>query len=232
MTSQNSNHTKDNPKDTDDALLLSMMKEAFPDASEQNLLRCWTARNWNVAPAKAMNVPSSSLDWRTETIPRLQQERKEETLSTRKFYRLESPDADGRRVLLLSSIPRTGIQCGNGNQGGDLFDGISRASPIAAGGSSNVITAATTATTTATRQPQRQQQQQQQQQFTCLIDVSGIRSPPLSFLTHLNSVMEANDPELLYKTILFPVPGFVQTMIGGMLVPLVDPQMPEASLAT
>mmetsp|Transcript_28719 Transcript_28719/g.78888 ORF Transcript_28719/g.78888 Transcript_28719/m.78888 type:complete len:179 (+) Transcript_28719:390-926(+) len=103
---------------------------------------------------------------------------------------------------------------------------------FAAGGSSNVITAATTATTTATRQPQRQQQQQQQQQFTCLIDVSGIRSPPLSFLTHLNSVMEANDPELLYKTILFPVPGFVQTMIGGMLVPLVDPQMPEASLAT
>mmetsp|Transcript_28719 Transcript_28719/g.78889 ORF Transcript_28719/g.78889 Transcript_28719/m.78889 type:complete len:170 (+) Transcript_28719:227-736(+) len=164
MTSQNSNHTKDNPKDTDDALLLSMMKEAFPDASEQNLLRCWTARNWNVAPAKAMNVPSSSLDWRTETIPRLQQERKEETLSTRKFYRLESPDADGRRVLLLSSIPRTGIQCGNGNQGGDLFDGISRASPIRrrwiiecyhccnnSNNNSNTTTAAaTTAATTAT----------------------------------------------------------------------------------
>jgi hypothetical protein len=46
----------------------------------------------------------------------------------------------------------------------------------------------------------------ERQKFTVLIDVSGIRSPPVTFLKQVNAVMEANYPETLSRTVMFPVP--------------------------
>merc|ERR1712176_744775 len=56
------------------------------------------------------------------------------------------------------------------------------------------------------------------QKWKVIIDVSGIRSPPLSFLKQLNDIMEANYPERLEQTILLPVPHWLQSIIKGCMV--------------
>ena len=55
------------------------------------------------------------------------------------------------------------------------------------------------------------------QKWTVLIDVSGIRSPPMSFLRRVNAVMEANYPESLFRSVMFPVPNWLQKIIQGFL---------------
>lgn len=50
-----------------------------------------------------------------------------------------------------------------------------------------------------------------------LVDVTGIRSPPIQYLRLLNSVFEANYPERSHRTVIFPVSKFVRTIIEGML---------------
>jgi hypothetical protein len=50
------------------------------------------------------------------------------------------------------------------------------------------------------------------------MDVSGIRSPPLYFLEQVNSVMKGNYPNRLFKTVMFPVPNWLQKVISGLLV--------------
>ena len=58
----------------------------------------------------------------------------------------------------------------------------------------------------------------EKQKFTVLIDVSNITSPPMKFLQHVNEVMEANYPETLHRSIMFPVPYWLQKVIKTFLV--------------
>lgn len=55
------------------------------------------------------------------------------------------------------------------------------------------------------------------QKWSVLIDVSNVRSPPLNFLQQVNNVMEANYPERLFRTIMFPVPVWLQRIIQSCL---------------
>lgn len=55
------------------------------------------------------------------------------------------------------------------------------------------------------------------QQWTVLLDASGIKSPPIYFLEQVNSVMKANYPNCLFRSIMFPVPGWLQKVISSLL---------------
>lgn len=48
-------------------------------------------------------------------------------------------------------------------------------------------------------------------------DGSGIRSPTISFLQKANKVLEANYPVYLFRSIMFPVPQWLQQIIQGCL---------------
>lgn len=60
------------------------------------------------------------------------------------------------------------------------------------------------------------------QTYTTIIDCLGIRSPPLPYLKRLTAVFESNYPERSHRTIMYPIPGWVRTMIQGMMY-FVDP---------
>ena len=59
--------------------------------------------------------------------------------------------------------------------------------------------------------------------WSMLLDISGIKSPPLAFLQLMNSTYEANYPERLHRMVMFPVNSFVKKIIQGILV-FVDPK--------
>ncbi|KAL3915913.1 MAG: hypothetical protein SGILL_005421 [Bacillariaceae sp.] len=189
--------------DISDAAAVQSMMENFPDASDQDLIRFLKARNHNVAKATAMY--QAHLDWRHDTMPMLEHEKDRilETLATRKFYLLDSADADGRPVVVYCL--RRFVQLG--------YDVTAEEKALIYLMEYQLIPRLDASTTNSSSS----HEQQQQQKYTALIDVSGIRSPPLSFLTHVNGVMEANYPERLHRSILFPVPSLVQKMIRGML---------------
>jgi hypothetical protein len=66
--------------------------------------------------------------------------------------------------------------------------------------------------------------------WTVLIDVSGVRHPgsiPMSFLSRLNSVFEANYPERLNKTVIFPMPWYVTRFMNAAMSRLLDPVTKE-----
>jgi hypothetical protein len=168
------------------------MKQKFPDASEDDLLRFLKARKFR---KQAVDMYQAHLDWRNEILPILQDHQQQilENLSTRKFYLLDHTDPDGRPVIFfcLRRFKEMG------------YDVDEEEMAMIYMMENDVIP---------------KLEQQQHQQYTVLIDVSGIRSPPLSFLTRINAVMEANYPERVYRIILFPVPYLVQKIITGMLI--------------
>lgn len=105
------------------------MKENFTNASEQGILRFLTNRNYNVAKATAMY--QAHLDWRQETLPKLERENEPilETLATRKFYLLDNHDSE-RRPVVVYCLRRFLERGYDGlRKGCDLFDGISSAPP-------------------------------------------------------------------------------------------------------
>ena len=168
------------------------MKQRFPDASEDDLLRFLKARQFRT---EALDMYQAHLDWRAETLPMLEddQQQIEQTLSTKKFYLLDRCDGDGRPILFFCL--RRFMEMG--------YDVEEEEKAMIFMMEKHVVPKLV---------------EQQQQQYTVLIDVSGIRSPPLSFLTRINAVMEANYPERVYRSILFPVPYLVQKIITGMLI--------------
>ena len=175
---------------------LDAMREAFPKASVHELVRFLRARKYNLE--KANKMYQAHLDWRQSYLPTIDKEKAEKTLATRKFYLLDHLDGEGHPVMYYCFHRFQDMGYDVENELAALvylFEDycIPRFGPSL-----------------------------EQQKFTVLIDVSGIRSPPLSFLKHVNSVMEANYPETLHRTIMFPVPYWLQKIIKSFLV-FVDP---------
>jgi hypothetical protein len=133
------------------------------------------------------------LGWRSDTLP-ISLDSVKDTLDTRKFYLLENTDAEGHPVLFycLHRFKEAPY---------NVEDEIKALLYLL----ENDVRAKMGDSFTT-------------QQWTVLIDVSGIRSPPLVFLNRMNTIMEANYPESLFRTVMFPVPGWLQKIIQGFLL--------------
>lgn len=204
---------------------LQVMQERFPEADIYNLVKFLQARNFNIE--KAANMYQAHLGWRSDTLP-ISLDSVKDTLDTRKFYLLENTDAEGHPVLFycLHRFKEAPY---------NVEDEIKALLYLL----ENDVRAKMGDSFTT-------------QQWTVLIDVSGIRSPPLVFLNRMNTVMvsnflylcsmksrvafffleptimcscicyvsrkEANYPESLFRTVMFPVPGWLQKIIQGFLL--------------
>lgn len=145
---------------------LSAMQERFPEADIQDLVRFLQARKFHVD--KAANMYQAHLEWRVETLP-ISLDSVKDTLATRKFYLLDNTDAEGHPVIFycLHRFKEAPYVVEDEIQALlYLLENNVRAKM----GDSLAIT----------------------QQWTVLIDVSGIRSPPLAFLNQMNIVMVSN----------------------------------------
>ena len=168
---------------------LESMQKRFPNTPVHTLIRFLKARSFDVNKASAMY--ESHEQWRKQTFP-LPKSECQKTLATRKFYMLEHLDDEGRPVIVyclhrFMEMPYK------------VEDEIKALIFLL---EDQVLP--------------RFGPSMETQQFTVLIDVSGIRSPPISFLQNVNVVMEANYPETLHRSIMFPVPYWLQKMIQGL----------------
>lgn len=169
---------------------LKKMQAKFPNESSHDLVRFLQARGFDVDKAAAMYT--SHALWKKETLP-IPFESVRDTLSTRKFYVLDDKDQDGRPILFVS-LRRFKEQ------------------PY-------VVEDEIKALVYVLEEQVKPKMGQsfESQKWTVLIDVSGIRSPPLQFLQKMNDVMEANYPERLFRTVMLPVPYWLQRIIQGCL---------------
>ena len=170
---------------------LNAMRDRFPDASVLTLIKFLKARDFD--ETKAARMYQNHLKWRQNNLP-IPYAVVEATLATRKFYMLDSSDRDGRPILVyclrrFKEMPYVVEKEIKAVIHVLENQGIPLLGPSL-----------------------------EDQKFTVLIDVSGVRAPPLSFLQQMNSVMEANYPESLHKCIMLPVPQWVQKMITTLLV--------------
>jgi hypothetical protein len=167
---------------------LERMKALFPDVGPVDLQRFLKARKND--EAKATDMITKHLTWRADTLP-IEKAEIQESLDTRRYYYL-CQDAEDRPVVYIhfQRFMR------------EKYDADIEIKAYIWLIENEIIP---------------QMSEAGPQSWTVLIDVQGIRSPPISFLTKLNSVFEANYPERLHKTIMFPVPWFVQKMINGFL---------------
>lgn len=165
------------------------MQDRFPDVPIHTLIRFLKARDYDIKKATAMY--QAHAEWRQKTFP-LPSQHATATLSTRKFYMLDDLDEDGRPVILycLNRFKETPYV---------VEDEIEALLYLL---ESQVIP--------------RFGPSFETQRFTVLINVSGIRSPPISFLQSVNTVMEANYPETLHRTIMFPVPYWLRKTIQAL----------------
>jgi hypothetical protein len=170
---------------------LQAMQGRFPEADIYDLVKFLQARNFNIE--KAANMYQAHLGWRSDTLP-ISLDSVKDTLDTRKFYLLENTDAEGHPVLFycLHRFKEAPY---------NVEDEIKALLYLL----ENDVRAKMGDSFTT-------------QQWTVLIDVSGIRSPPLVFLNRMNTIMEANYPESLFRTVMFPVPGWLQKIIQGFLL--------------
>jgi len=165
----------------------------FPNGRDSNdILRFLKARNNDVQAASTMY--KAHIEWRKQTLP-IPYEDVKETLASQKFYVLPNTDKDGRPILYYnfrkfmehSYIVEDEIKA-------LLYVLEEQVIPMM-NNTSNIDA----------------------QKWKVIIDVSGIRSPPLSFLKQLNEIMEANYPERLDTTVMLPVPHWLQTIIKGCM---------------
>lgn len=167
------------------------MQERFPDTNVYDLIRFLQARDFNVEKAAAMY--ETHLQWRQETLP-IPYDTVKDTLATRKFYLLDDTDEIGHPIVFY------------------CLHRFKEAPYVV----EDEISALVYLMENDVRQ--KMGDTFESQQMTVLIDVSGIRSPPLAFLQRLNTIMEANYPERLYRSCMFPVPGWLQRIIRACLV--------------
>lgn len=168
------------------------MQTRFVEAGADDLIRFLQARNFDVE--RAANMYQAHLQWREETLP-IPYESVKDTLATRKFYLLNDTDAAGHPVFFYS-LHRF------------------KQAPYVVEDEIKALVYLI--------ENEVMPKMGETQQWSVLIDVSGIRSPPLAFLHQMNAVMEANYPERLFRSIMFPVPTWLQRIIQGFLVLIVD----------
>lgn len=169
---------------------LKAMQDRFPDAGAHDLIRFLRARDFDVT--KSASMLEAHEEWKRKTLP-IQYESVSSTLATRKFYVLDDADNAGRPVIYYCLRRFKEAPYNTEDEIKALVYTLEEVAKPKMGLSFEA------------------------QQWTVLIDVSGIRSPPLKFLQQLNGVMEANYPERLFRTILFPAPFWLQKMIQGCL---------------
>ncbi|CAB9503252.1 Protein real-time [Seminavis robusta] len=167
------------------------MHERFPDVSSHELVRFLKARNFDAT--KAIKMYEAHLKWHKETFPVPNEGAVKELMATRKFYMLDHPDEEGRPVIFYCLRRFSAAPYNVDNEVQALVWMMEHQVKPRFGPSFET------------------------QKVTVLIDVSGIRSPPVNFLQKVNTVMEANYPETLYRTIMFPVPFWLQKFVQGML---------------
>lgn len=169
---------------------LTAMQTRFPEVAVNDLVRFLKARNHDLE--KATEMMEAHLKWREETLP-IPKEEVEATLATRKFYMLDELDQEGRPVVVyvLRRFKEAPYVVKDEIK---ALIYLTEHSVLPRYGSSV-----------------------ESQKVTVLIDISGITSPPLAFLTEMNEIMEANYPESLFRCIMFPVPYLLQTMIRGLI---------------
>jgi hypothetical protein len=165
------------------------MQAAFPEIKHLDLHRFLKAREFNEAKATAML--ETHRQWRIDTLPIVKTVEVQESLAKRRYYYLCQDEAD--RPVIYIQFQRFM------NEEHDVDAEINAYlwlienevfSKMKEGGP---------------------------QTCTVLIDVQGITSPPTAFLTKFNAIFEANYPERLHKTVIFPVPWLLQTVIQGVL---------------
>lgn len=167
------------------------MQQRFPEAHAHDLIRFLQARDFHVE--KAAQMYSKHLQWRQANLP-ISYDSVKETLSTRKFYLLDDTDNVGHAVIFycLRRFKEAPY---------NIDDEINALLYLL----ENDV-------------KQKSGNSLETQQWTVLIDVSGIKSPPLAFLRQVNAIMEANYPERLFLTVMFPVPKWLQRIIATFLV--------------
>lgn len=167
------------------------MRRNFPDASVHDTTRFLQARKFDVPKAVAMY--RAHLDWRSKTLP-IPYDSVRDTLAARKFYMLDEKDSQGRPAIFYCFRRFKEVDYVVEDEIRALLYVLEEQILPSFGPSLET------------------------QQMTVLLDVSGITSPPLRFLQSMNSVMEANYPERLFRLIMFPVPGWLQRMIKATLL--------------
>lgn len=180
---------------------LRSLRGRFPRADEGDLGRFLRARDYDAEKAAAMY--EAHLGWRAEELNWTDDERRkiQTTLSSRKFYVLDGRDAGGRPVVYFCLR-----RFADGSY--DIEEEL-RAYVFMI--EEEIIPSLDEGTDGT---------------WTVLVDVSGIRMPPLSFLKRSNEIFANNYPERLNRLVMFPVPGFVKKIIRGMLH-FVDPETRE-----
>lgn len=166
------------------------MQDRFPDADEHDLIRFLEKNNFNVE--KAAQMYQAHLDWRQATLP-IPFDTVKDTLATRKFYLLEDADALDHPVFVYCLRRYKEAPYNIDDELRALVYLIENEVVPRMGDSF------------------------ESQQWTVLLDASGIKSPPIYFLEQVNSVMKANYPNRLFRSIMFPVPGWLQKVISSLL---------------
>merc|ERR1719389_1274590 len=137
-------------------------------------------------------------EWRQQTLP-IPFEEVKETLASQKFYVLKNTDKDGRPILYYN------------------FRKFMETSYVVEDEIKALLYVLEEQVIPMMTMKGNDNQSIETQKWKVIIDVSGIRSPPLSFLKELNEIMEANYPERLDTTVMLPVPHWLQTIIKGCM---------------
>jgi hypothetical protein len=166
------------------------MQATFPEVAHLDLHRFLKARGFDEANATAMLT--KHLQWRIDTLPIKNTEEVQESLSSRRYYYLCQDEAD--RPVIYIQLQRFMKE---------EYDVDAEINAYLWFIENEVIP---------------KMKEGGPQTCTVLIDVQGITSPPTAFLTKFNDIFEANYPERLHKTVIFPVPWLLQTIIKGVLL--------------
>lgn len=165
---------------------LAEMENRFPDARLHDLIRFLQARKFDVSEAASMY--EAHQNWRSATLP-IPHESVRATLATRKFYMLAEKDNEERPVLFYCL--RRFLEASYVTE--DEIKALVHVMEEHVGPNYGLSF--------------------ETQQVTVLIDIFGIRAPPLDFLHKMNAVMEANYPERLFRLIMFPVSSWLRKLV-------------------
>ena len=181
----------DKSLDTHQQQALAHLQQLFPEHAQHDLLRFLRARQWDAD--KASGMFQRHLQWRSEKLP-IALEAVEMSLQRRRFY-LACSDAEERPVIYISFSKFV-----HGK-----FDADEEIDAYIYFIEAEVV-------------PKIRSNPNGHHTWTVIIDVCGVRAPPIEFISQLNRVFESNYPERLFKLVMFPVPWVVQQIIAGTLL--------------
>ena len=187
------------PEEDELVVLVQQPRNRFVGTTElknPTLRRFLEMRSWNVDRA-AVRL-QTRLDWRVLNLP-LNLAEVSAILDDRRVVVLDTADSDGRPVFMMNLAKMNKmIWKDEGEMTLHLKACVYCAEQMLAGMPGEHGT------------------------WTAIVNCSGTRAPPNSFLTEFTSVMKTNYPETTHKVIMHPIPSAIVMMITAMMV-----MMPE-----